>query len=202
MSKQNRGFASMDAAKRREIASKGGKAAHQQGTAHQWTSEEASARMTRRFFARALAFMTGSVTVGTSRFSYAAGEPTADARDGHFSVHTTVSEDMHFHPLEMAEIVRQDVLRCYWHHPSTHARRQGLGLIPLPPEADVWRQDPPTTVELLTRVKCEINMKHAAQFDALARRYGFTEAIEIARVIGWRVVEGKDAINSRALVTR
>lgn len=43
MSKQNRGFASMDAAKRREIASKGGKAAHEKGTAHQWTSEEASA---------------------------------------------------------------------------------------------------------------------------------------------------------------
>lgn len=37
----NRGFASMDAAKQREIASKGGKAAHQKGTAHQFTSEEA-----------------------------------------------------------------------------------------------------------------------------------------------------------------
>jgi general stress protein YciG len=31
----------MDAAKQREIASKGGKAAHQKGTAHEWTSEEA-----------------------------------------------------------------------------------------------------------------------------------------------------------------
>ena len=28
-------------AKQREIASKGGKAAHQKGTAHEWTSEEA-----------------------------------------------------------------------------------------------------------------------------------------------------------------
>jgi uncharacterized protein len=37
----NRGFASMDSAKQREIASKGGKAAHQKGTAHQFTSEEA-----------------------------------------------------------------------------------------------------------------------------------------------------------------
>jgi general stress protein YciG len=36
-----RGFAAMDAAKQREIASKGGQAAHQQGTAHQFTSEEA-----------------------------------------------------------------------------------------------------------------------------------------------------------------
>jgi len=37
-----KGFASMDIAKRREIASKGGKAAHLKGTAHQWTSQEAS----------------------------------------------------------------------------------------------------------------------------------------------------------------
>ena len=36
-----RGFASMDPAKQREIASKGGKAAHQLGVAHQWTPEEA-----------------------------------------------------------------------------------------------------------------------------------------------------------------
>jgi general stress protein YciG len=31
----------MDRAKQRDIASKGGKAAHQKGTAHEWTSEEA-----------------------------------------------------------------------------------------------------------------------------------------------------------------
>jgi general stress protein YciG len=31
----------MDRSKQREIASKGGKAAHQKGTAHEWTSEEA-----------------------------------------------------------------------------------------------------------------------------------------------------------------
>ena len=40
---KKRGFASMDAAKQREIASKGGKAAHQKGTAHQFTPEEARA---------------------------------------------------------------------------------------------------------------------------------------------------------------
>ncbi len=39
--KSNRGFASMDAAKQREIASKGGRAAHQKGTAHQFTPDEA-----------------------------------------------------------------------------------------------------------------------------------------------------------------
>ena len=37
----HRGFAAMDAAKQREIASKGGRAAHEKGTAHEFTSEEA-----------------------------------------------------------------------------------------------------------------------------------------------------------------
>jgi len=36
-----RGFASMDAAKQREIASKGGRAAHAKGTAHEFTADEA-----------------------------------------------------------------------------------------------------------------------------------------------------------------
>jgi len=36
-----RGFASMSLDKKREIASKGGKAAHALGTAHKWTSAEA-----------------------------------------------------------------------------------------------------------------------------------------------------------------
>ncbi len=39
--KQRRGFASMSADKQRAIASKGGRAAHQQGRAHEWSSEEA-----------------------------------------------------------------------------------------------------------------------------------------------------------------
>lgn len=38
-----RGFAAMDPAKQREIASKGGKVAHASGTAHEWTTEEAKA---------------------------------------------------------------------------------------------------------------------------------------------------------------
>jgi general stress protein YciG len=41
VAKEDRGFASMDRSKQREIASKGGKAAHQKGTAHEWTSDEA-----------------------------------------------------------------------------------------------------------------------------------------------------------------
>ena len=41
MGKAHRGFASMDPDKQRLIASKGGKAAHQKGTAHEWTADEA-----------------------------------------------------------------------------------------------------------------------------------------------------------------
>ena len=40
---QRRGFASMSADKQREIASKGGRAAHQKGSAHEWTPDEARA---------------------------------------------------------------------------------------------------------------------------------------------------------------
>ena len=39
--KERRGFASMSPEKQREIASKGGRAAHQKGTAHEWNSDEA-----------------------------------------------------------------------------------------------------------------------------------------------------------------
>ena len=39
--KSRRGFASMDPSRQREIASKGGRAAHAKGTAHEWSSDEA-----------------------------------------------------------------------------------------------------------------------------------------------------------------
>ena len=39
--KSNRGFASMSPERQREIASKGGRAAHEKGTAHEWTPDEA-----------------------------------------------------------------------------------------------------------------------------------------------------------------
>ena len=38
---QGRGFASMNTDKQREIASKGGRAAHEKGVAHEWTPEQA-----------------------------------------------------------------------------------------------------------------------------------------------------------------
>ncbi|MBC8089993.1 MAG: hypothetical protein H7Z40_22260 [Phycisphaerae bacterium] len=39
--KSRRGFASMDPARQKEIASRGGRAAHEKGTAHEWSSDEA-----------------------------------------------------------------------------------------------------------------------------------------------------------------
>lgn len=41
--KARRGFAAMSPERQREIASQGGRAAHQQGVAHEWSSEEARA---------------------------------------------------------------------------------------------------------------------------------------------------------------
>lgn len=39
--REGRGFAGMDAERRREVARMGGRAAHQKGTAHRFSSEEA-----------------------------------------------------------------------------------------------------------------------------------------------------------------
>lgn len=41
--KQRRGFASMSPEKQRAIASKGGRAAHEKGTGHEWDSASAAA---------------------------------------------------------------------------------------------------------------------------------------------------------------
>ncbi|WP_437971930.1 KGG domain-containing protein [Sorangium sp. So ce260] len=43
ISESKRGFAAMNAEQQRQIASQGGKAAHEKGTAHEFTSEEARA---------------------------------------------------------------------------------------------------------------------------------------------------------------
>jgi len=43
LARRGRGFASMSDEKRKQIASKGGKASHELGRAHTWTSEEARA---------------------------------------------------------------------------------------------------------------------------------------------------------------
>ncbi len=68
--RSNRGFASMDRNKQREIASKGGRAAHQKGTAHEFDSGEARA-----------AGRKGGVTVSKNREHMAAiGRRGGEAR--------------------------------------------------------------------------------------------------------------------------
>ncbi|HEY2026142.1 MAG TPA: KGG domain-containing protein, partial [Gemmatimonadaceae bacterium] len=68
--RSNRGFASMDRGKQREIASKGGRTAHQKGTAHEFDSSEARA-----------AGRKGGVTVSRNREHMAAiGRRGGEAR--------------------------------------------------------------------------------------------------------------------------
>ena len=64
----NRGFASMDPERQRQIASEGGKAAHEKGTAHEFTSEEA-----RR---------AGSMSHGNRQSEQASSPASAGSRQG------------------------------------------------------------------------------------------------------------------------
>ncbi len=67
--KERRGFASMSPERQREIASKGGRAAHEKGTAHEWTAEEA----------RRAGRKGGQVSRGgRGRLTEESGEPTPD----------------------------------------------------------------------------------------------------------------------------
>ena len=73
----------MDRTKQREIASKGGKAAHQKGTAHEWTSEEARDAGRKGGLAshkrRREQMMTGGADMGTDRtdtFDAGGNEPS------------------------------------------------------------------------------------------------------------------------------
>lgn len=59
---KNRGFASMDPERQRQIASEGGKAAHQKGTAHEFTSEEARRAGSMSHGNRQSASSTGAAT--------------------------------------------------------------------------------------------------------------------------------------------
>jgi general stress protein YciG len=70
--KSKRGFASMDRERQKEIASKGGRAAHAKGTAHEWSSDEAR-----------VAGRKGGVTVSRDRAHMAAiGREGGESRSG------------------------------------------------------------------------------------------------------------------------
>ena len=82
MAKEDRGFASMDPAKQREIASKGGKAAHQKGTAHEWTSEEARDAGRKGGIASHRRRREQQGEAATERSSAAGTEPSSTAATG------------------------------------------------------------------------------------------------------------------------
>ena len=77
----------MDRAKQREIASKGGKAAHQKGTAHEWTSEEARD-----------AGRKGGIASHRRRREQMGGNPGVEARD-------TIAES----PVQTADVPEEPV---------------------------------------------------------------------------------------------
>jgi general stress protein YciG len=74
-----RGFASMSPEKQREIARKGGRAAHEKGTAHEWTPDEARAagrkggQISRGGRGRLGSDVTGEDTSSPSTFSPVSG---------------------------------------------------------------------------------------------------------------------------------
>lgn len=79
-----RGFASMDPAQQREIAAEGGRAAHQKGTAHEFTSEEArrAGAMSHKNDANRQSAAANSASRSASNAGNKGGEsPAADNQD-------------------------------------------------------------------------------------------------------------------------
>lgn len=79
--REGRGFAGMDEEKRREIASKGGQAAHAKGTAHEFTSEEAREAGRKGGQARSNAMNSGMHSADMSS-SMDAGDMSAETNAG------------------------------------------------------------------------------------------------------------------------
>ncbi|HZY15755.1 MAG TPA: KGG domain-containing protein [Ramlibacter sp.] len=77
--KSNRGFASMDPQRQREIASEGGRAAHEKGTAHEFTSEEAREAGRKGGMARSANRRSGNT--GSSGSSHASGSSSGGGHD-------------------------------------------------------------------------------------------------------------------------
>jgi len=96
--KSRRGFASMDPAKRREIASKGGKAAHAQGSAHEFTPEEA--RVAGRKGGEA-AHARGTAHQFTPEEAREAGRKGGQARSARSASRTTPAPASHPHGVPM-----------------------------------------------------------------------------------------------------
>lgn len=80
----NRGFASMDPEKQREIASEGGKAAHASGNAHEFDSKEAreAGRMSHKNDGNQQSGQGGSNNGGTGSGNTRGGTPEQHAEAG------------------------------------------------------------------------------------------------------------------------
>jgi general stress protein YciG len=78
--KKIRGFAAMSPEQQREIASKGGRAAHQRGTAHEWDSSEAAAAG--RKGGRAAHHRNGAMNHTTVARSYQTISQSTDGNNG------------------------------------------------------------------------------------------------------------------------
>jgi general stress protein YciG len=78
---KNRGFASMNSEKQREIARKGGRAAHEKGTAHEFTADEARAAG-RKGGERVSANREHMSRIGRLGGKSSAGRRSANARQG------------------------------------------------------------------------------------------------------------------------
>lgn len=71
----------MDRHKQKEIASKGGKAAHQKGTAHEWTSEEAREAGRKGGMASHRRKHEGSIDTGDAMASNESSSPSSYSRE-------------------------------------------------------------------------------------------------------------------------
>jgi len=80
--KSNRGFASMDPQRQREIASEGGRAAHEKGTAHEFTSEEAREAGRKGGMARSANRRNAMSQSGSGSGSHASGNNSGNSHSG------------------------------------------------------------------------------------------------------------------------
>jgi general stress protein YciG len=80
--KSNRGFASMDPQRQREIASEGGRAAHEKGTAHEFTSEEAREAGRKGGMARSANRRNAASSSGSDSSSHGSGSNSTGSSSG------------------------------------------------------------------------------------------------------------------------
>src|SRR5579871_658129 len=116
-----RGFAAMDPAKQREIASKGGKASHQKGTAHEFTPEEA--REAGRKGGK-ISHQRGTAHRFTSEEARAAGRKGGERSRG--KNRQAANANTGQESTATAEPPRTDMHHGEMHHPEMHHPHEGI----------------------------------------------------------------------------